>query len=79
MAPYSYIVCVFVQNFTVVVKRIRNTICEVYECHPIFFLPTPFLFVSASSTGRFLNDIGALQYGEHAWARTKFYSNKSYQ
>jgi len=35
--------------------------------------------VSASSTGHFLNDIGALQYGEHAWARTKFYSNKSYQ
>jgi hypothetical protein len=61
------------------VKRICNSICEVNECHPIFFLPVPFLFVSASSTGHFLNDIGALQYGEHAWARTKFYSNKSYQ
>ncbi|KAJ9600399.1 hypothetical protein L9F63_009327, partial [Diploptera punctata] len=33
----------------------------------------------SSSTGHFLNDIGALQYGEHAWARTKFYSNKSYR
>lgn len=33
----------------------------------------------SSSTGRFLNDIGALQYGEHAWAKTKFYSNKSYR
>jgi hypothetical protein len=39
---------------------------------------TPFLFVPASSSGRFLNDIGALQYGEHAWAKTKFYSDKSY-
>lgn len=33
----------------------------------------------SSSTGRFLNDIGAVQYGEHAWARTKFYSDKSYR
>nr|CAD7597617.1 unnamed protein product [Timema genevievae] len=31
------------------------------------------------NTGRFLNDIGALQYGEHAWSRTKHYSSKSYQ
>jgi hypothetical protein len=73
-----HIFCVFVQNFTLVVKRIRNSICEVNECQPIFFILVPFLFVSASSTGHFLNDIGALQYGEHAWARTKFYSNKSY-
>lgn len=33
----------------------------------------------SSSTGNFLNDIGALQYGEHAWTRIKFYSNKSYR
>nr|CAD7576433.1 unnamed protein product [Timema californicum] len=33
----------------------------------------------ACNTGRFLNDIGALQYGEHAWSRTKHYSSKSYQ
>ncbi|XP_063225460.1 transmembrane protein 214-A [Bacillus rossius redtenbacheri] len=33
----------------------------------------------SSSTGSFLKDIGALKYGEHAWARTKYYSQKSYQ
>ncbi|KDR16686.1 hypothetical protein L798_09076 [Zootermopsis nevadensis] len=33
----------------------------------------------SSSSGRFLNDIGALQYGEHAWAKTKFYSDKSFR
>lgn len=79
MASLSiYFVCVCTE-FYIGRKRIRNSICEVNVCQPMFFIPVPFLFVSASSTGHFLNDIGALQYGEHAWARTKFYSNKSYQ
>lgn len=36
-------------------------------------------FISASSTGRFLKDIGALTYFEHAYTRVQIYSLKFFR